>query len=184
MTQTYDTELKLFINGSWRTGEGRDEHAVVNPATGDTLAAVPMATAADLDEALAASERGFVTWRAMDVEARGAILHKVASLIRERTEAIATLLTLEQGKPLVEARGEVASSAGLFDYYAEEAKRAHGRVLIRPTGQRSIVIKQPVGPTATFTPWNFPVYLMTKKLAISHFASKGTSFFSKKLLKG
>lgn len=165
MTQTYDTELKLFINGSWRTGEGRDEHAVVNPATGDVLAAVPMATAADLDEALAASERGFVTWRAMDVEARGAILHKVASLIRERTEAIAVLLTLEQGKPLTEARGEVASSAGLFDYYAEEAKRAHGRVLIRPTGQRSIVIKQPVGPTATFTPWNFPVYLMTKKLA-------------------
>ena len=165
MTQTYDTELKLFINGSWRTGEGRDEHAVVNPATGDVLAAVPMATAGDLDEALAASERGFVTWRAMDVEARGAILRKVATLIRERTEAIAVLLTLEQGKPLVEARGEVASSAGLFDYYAEEAKRAHGRVLFRPTGQRSIVIKQPVGPTATFTPWNFPVYLMTKKLA-------------------
>ncbi len=165
MTQTYDTELKLFINGSWRTGEGRDEHAVLNPATGDTVAALPLATPADLDEALAASAKGFQEWRATDVEARGAILHKVASLIRERTEAIATLLTLEQGKPLVEARGEVASSAALFDYYAEEAKRAYGRVLVRPTGQRSIVIKQPVGPTATFTPWNFPVYLMTKKLA-------------------
>jgi succinate-semialdehyde dehydrogenase/glutarate-semialdehyde dehydrogenase len=165
MTQTYDTELKLFINGSWRTGEGRDEHAVLNPATGDTVAALPLATPADLDEALAASAKGFQEWRATDVEARGAILHKVASLIRERTEAIATLLTTEQGKPLVEARGEVASSAALFDYYAEEAKRAYGRVLVRPTGQRSIVIKQPVGPTATFTPWNFPVYLMTKKLA-------------------
>lgn len=165
MTQTYDTELKLFINGSWRTGEGRDEHAVVNPATGDAIAALPLATEADLDEALAASERGFATWRAMDPEARGAILHKVASLIRERAEAMATLLTLEQGKPLVESRGEVASSAALFDYYAEEGKRAHGRVLMRPTGQRSMVVKQPVGPTATFTPWNFPVYLMTKKLA-------------------
>ena len=165
MTQTYDTELKLFINGSWRTGEGRDKHAVVNPATGDAIAALPLATEADLDEALAASERGFVTWRAMDPEARGAILHKAANLIRERAEAMATLLTLEQGKPLVEARGEVVSSAALFDYYAEEGKRAHGRVLMRPTGQRSMVIKQPVGPTATFTPWNFPVYLMTKKLA-------------------
>ena len=91
MTQTYDTELKLFINGSWRTGEGRDEHAVVNPAPGDAIAAVPLATAADLDEALAASERGFVTWRAMDVEARGAILHKVASLIRERTGCTASV---------------------------------------------------------------------------------------------
>ncbi len=165
MTQTYDTELKLFINGSWRTGEGRDEHAVLNPATGDAVAALPLATAADLDEALDASAKGFAEWRATDVEARGAILRKAAQLIRERTEAIAVLLTTEQGKPLVEARGEVASSAALFDYYAEEAKRAYGRVLVRPTGQRSIVIKQPVGPTVTLTPWNFPVYLMAKKLA-------------------
>ncbi len=165
MTHSYDADLKLFINGSWRTGEGRDEHAVVNPATGAAIAALPLATPADLDEALAASAHGFATWSKTDVEARGAILHKVASLIRERTEHIATLLTTEQGKPLVEARGEVASSAALFDYYAEEAKRAYGRVLVRPTGQRSMVIKQPVGPTATFTPWNFPVYLMAKKLS-------------------
>ena len=165
MTQTYDAELKLFINGSWRTGEGRDAHAVLNPATGDAIAELPLASAADLDEALDASAKGFAAWRATDVETRGAILHKAAALIRERTEAIALLLTTEQGKPLAEARGEVASSAALFDYYAEEAKRAYGRVLVRPTGQRSMVIKQPVGPTATFTPWNFPVYLMAKKLA-------------------
>ena len=165
MTQTYDAELKLFINGSWRTGEGRDAHAVLNPATGKSIAELPLASAADLDEALDASAKGFAAWRQMDVEARGAILRKAASLIRERTEHIALLLTTEQGKPLVEARGEVASSAALFDYYAEEAKRAYGRVLVRPSGQRSIVIKQTVGPTATFTPWNFPVYLMAKKLA-------------------
>lgn len=165
MTQTYDAELKLFINGSWRTGEGRDAHAVLNPATGNAIAELPLASAADLDEALDASAKGFAAWRQMDVETRGAILHKAASLIRERTEHIALLLTTEQGKPLVEARGEVASSAALFDYYAEEAKRAYGRVLVRPSGQRSMVIKQPVGPTATFTPWNFPVYLMAKKLA-------------------
>lgn len=165
MTATYDADLKLFVNGSWRAGEGRDAHAVVNPATGGGLADLPLATAADLDEALEAANKGFREWRAVDVEARAAILHKAAALLRERTEAIALTLTMEQGKPLAEARGEVAGSAQLFDYYAEEAKRSYGRVLVRPTGQRSIVIKQPVGPVAAFSPWNFPLFLMAKKLA-------------------
>jgi succinate-semialdehyde dehydrogenase/glutarate-semialdehyde dehydrogenase len=165
MTTDYNTDLKLFINGSWRVGEGRDCASVMNPATGDAIAQVPLATAADLDAALDAAQTAFAQWRAVDVDARAAILHKAAGLIRDRTDLIAALLTREQGKPLVEARGEVASSAMMFDYFAEEAKRAHGRVLIRPTGQRSIVIKQPVGPVATFSPWNFPVYLMAKKVA-------------------
>lgn len=161
----YNQDLALFVGDSWRVGEGRDAHDVVNPATGATLAEVPMASTADLDEALAAAEQGFAVWRATGVEARGAILHKAAALMRERAEQIATLLTLEQGKPLVEARGEVTGAAGLFEWYAEEAKRAYGRVLVRPSGQRSIVIKQPVGVVAAFSPWNFPVYLMAKKLA-------------------
>ena len=165
MPTHYDADLRLFINGSWRIGEGRDASGVINPATGETIAELPLATAADLDEALASADKGFQTWRAMDVEARGAILRKAATLLRDRTEAIATLLTLEQGKPIAEARAEVSSSAALFDYCAEEAKRAYGRVLVRPTGQRSIVIKQPVGPVASFTPWNFPIYLMAKKLS-------------------
>ena len=165
MNPSYDSELKLFIGGSWRLGEGRDTHQVINPASGAGIADLPLATAADLEEALAASAKAFVLWRATDPEARGAVLHKTAALIRERTETIATLLTLEQGKPIGEARGEVISSAAMFDYFAEEAKRVSGRVLQRPTGQRSIVIKQPVGPVASFTPWNFPVYLMSKKLA-------------------
>lgn len=165
MTAQYDAELKLFVNGAWRAGEGRDAHPVHNPATGDAVAEVPLATEADLDEALAAAERGFALWRATDVEARGAVLHKAADLLRERSERIATLLTLEQGKPLVEARGEVAAAAQLFDYYAEEAKRAYGRVLVRPTGQRSMVLRQPVGPVASLTPWNFPIYLMAKKVS-------------------
>ena len=165
MTQTYDTDLKLFIDGSWRAGEGRDCQDVLNPATGQTIAGLPLATVADLQEALAASQKGFDAWRRVDVDARGAILRKAATLIRERAETIAVLLTTEQGKPIAEARGEVLSSAALFDYFAEEAKRAYGRVLVRPIGQRSIVIKQPVGPVASFTPWNFPVFLMSKKLA-------------------
>jgi succinate-semialdehyde dehydrogenase / glutarate-semialdehyde dehydrogenase len=165
MSIPYGADLKLFINGAWRSGEGRDVQPVLNPATGAPMADLPMATEADLQEALTASQTGFGVWRTMDVEARGAILHKVAALIRERTETIATILTLEQGKPLGEARGEVAGAASMFDFFAEEAKRAYGRVLVRPSGQRAIVIKQPVGPTAIFTPWNFPVYLLAKKLA-------------------
>jgi succinate-semialdehyde dehydrogenase / glutarate-semialdehyde dehydrogenase len=165
MTTAYDAELRLFIGGSWRLGEGRDSHGVVNPATGGTLAEQPLATEADLQEALAASQKGFDHWRRVDVNDRAAILHKAADLIRERAEHIATLLTLEQGKPIGEARGEVISSAAMFDYFGEEAKRSYGRVLVRPSGQRAMVIKQPVGPVASFTPWNFPVYLMAKKLA-------------------
>ena len=165
MTTTYTTDLALFIDGKWRKGEGRDHHAVINPATGETLAQLPMATAADLDEALAATAKGFAAWRKTDVNDRAGILHKVAGLIRERAETIAVLLTTEQGKPLAEARGEVLSCAAQFDYFAEEAKRSYGRVLVRPTGQRVLVLKQPVGPVAAFSPWNFPVNLMCKKMA-------------------
>ncbi|NOU02670.1 MAG: NAD-dependent succinate-semialdehyde dehydrogenase, partial [Novosphingobium sp.] len=165
MTHSYDADLSLFINGSWKLGEGRDLFPVVDPARGETIAEVPMATPADLDEALDAAAKGFALWRATPVEQRAAVLKKAAALLRERADAIAHLLTLEQGKPLAEARSEVAGSAQLFDWAAEEASRIYGRVLVRPTGQRSMVIKQPVGPVAAFSPWNFPVYLMAKKLA-------------------
>lgn len=165
MTQAYATDLALFINGSWRSGEGRDALAVLNPATGAQIADLPSATAADLEEALAAAETGFKEWRSVDADTRGAILRKAADLIRARADLIAALLTTEQGKPLAEARGEAVGAASMFDFYAEEAKRAYGRVLVRPTGQRAMVLKQPVGPVAVFTPWNFPVYLLAKKLA-------------------
>lgn len=165
MTQAYASDLALFINGSWRMGEGREALTVLNPATGAAIADLPVASAADLEEALAAAQQGFNAWRAVDVDTRGGILRKAADLIRERADTIATLLTTEQGKPLAEARGEVVGAASMFDFYAEEAKRAYGRVLVRPTGQRAMVIKQPVGPVAVFTPWNFPVYLLAKKLA-------------------
>ena len=165
MTTAYDADLALFIGGSWQIGEGRDLFPVVNPASGETLAEVPLATPADLDAALAAAEAGFALWKATPVEQRAAVLHKAAALIRERAETIATLLTLEQGKVIAEARAEVLSSAQMFDWCAEEASRIYGRVLVRPTGQRAMVTKQPVGPVAAFSPWNFPVYLMAKKLA-------------------
>ena len=165
MTDSYTADLRLFIDGAWASGEGHDRHTVVNPATGGDLGEVPMATAAELDAALAAADRGFALWRLTDVEMRAAVLHKAAALLRERTEHIATLLTREQGKIIAEARAEVAGAAQMFDWFAEEAKRAYGRVLVRPSGQRSLVLKQPVGPVAALSPWNFPVYLMAKKLA-------------------
>jgi len=162
---SYDAELKLFIDGNWRSGEGRDTHAVINPASGSGIADVPLASKADLEEALAAAERAWPLWRATDVEKRAAILHKAAGLLKDRAPQIGAILTQEQGKPLAEAVAEVIGSASMFSWYAEEIKRDYGRTLVRPTGQRSIVIRQPVGPTATFTPWNFPIYLLAKKVA-------------------
>lgn len=161
----YSQILQLQIDGEWTGGEGRERHTVVNPATGETLGELPLASAEDLDRALDAADRGFREWRQADVAVRGNILRGVAKLLRERAGTIAPLLTMEQGKPLAEAKGEVIGAAALFDYFAEEAKRAHGRVLVRPTGSRSIVIKQPVGPVAAFSPWNFPLFLMARKLA-------------------
>ncbi|QHL91619.1 aldehyde dehydrogenase family protein [Sphingomonas changnyeongensis] len=162
---TYEAEAKLFVDGAWQGVEGREARPVMNPATGAVLGEVPLATPADLDRALAASARGFVRWRDTDPGERARVLRAAAALMRNRADAIATTLTREQGKPIGEARGEVEASAQLLDFYAGEATRIEGRVLMRPTGARSIVIRQPVGPVASFTPWNFPVYLMIKKLA-------------------
>src|SRR5437763_7985484 len=159
----YETDLKLFIDGVWKSAD--TGHTVLNPADASPIAEVPYATAADLDEALAASERAWPGWRETDVEKRGAILHKTAQLLRDRAEAIGRTMTQEQGKPLKEAQLEVLGSAQLFDWYAEEAKRDYGRTLVRPAGQLSRVVRQPVGPVATFTPWNFPLYLLAKKVS-------------------
>jgi succinate-semialdehyde dehydrogenase / glutarate-semialdehyde dehydrogenase len=161
----YETDLKLFIDGVWKSGEGRDAHTVLNPVNASPIAEVPYATAADLEEALEASNRAWPEWHSTDVEKRGAILHKAAALMRERIDVIAATMTQEQGKILSEAKAEVLGSAGLFDWYAEEIKRDYGRTLVRPAGQLSRVIRQPVGPTATFTPWNFPIYLLAKKVS-------------------
>src|SRR6059058_1174981 len=108
---TYETSLQLFIDGVWKSGEGRDSHAVVNPVDAQPIAELPYATKADLDEALAASGRAWPEWRALDVEKRGAILHRAAQLLRERADLIARTMTQEQGKPLAESRSETIASA-------------------------------------------------------------------------
>ena len=161
----YAADLALFIDGAWAAGEGRDALPVLNPATAQAMAELPKASAADLDAALAAAERAFPLWRGTDVDARATILRKTAQLLRDRVEHIATLMTMEQGKPLAESKSEVIGSAQMFEWCAEDARRMYGRTLVRPSGQRSMVVQQPVGPVAIFTPWNFPLYLMAKKMA-------------------
>lgn len=157
-------KLSLHIDGEW-TGPGtrRLQH-VINPATAQTLGELPLADAADLDRALEAAERGYRRWRVATAEERGAVLAGAARLLRERVESIAHNATLEEGKPLAESRGETMAAAALFDFYAAEAKRVYGRVLVRPPGMRSVVMKEPVGPVAAFAPWNFPIHNPARKL--------------------
>jgi len=164
MTTGYDPELTLFIDGERLGTSGRSTHTVINPATGATLAELPLATPDDLDRALDTAARGFRIWRARPAEERSSVLAGAARLLRERVERIATSATLEEGKTLPEARAEVSMAANLFDFYAGETRRIYGRVLVRPAGMLSRVMKEPVGPVAAFCPWNFPIGNPARKL--------------------
>jgi succinate-semialdehyde dehydrogenase/glutarate-semialdehyde dehydrogenase len=158
-------ELKLFIGGEWVSGGGRKTQPVVSPATGETLGDLPHASAEDLDRALEAAQAAFPKWRALAPHERGRILRKAADLIRERAEHIARIATIEEGKTLAETRMEVGIAAGIFEWYAEEGRRAYGRVLPqRAPGVRMTVVKEPVGPVAAFAPWNFPLGNPARKI--------------------
>ena len=165
MTDGYTTPLQFHIDGEWVNGGDRATHRVVDPATGGALGELPLATTADLDRALTAAETGYRAWRATAVDKRAAVLTAAAALLRERGTMIATLATLEQGKPLAEARSELAYTAALVDWYAAEARRNYGRVLARAPGLRSFVLHEPIGPTAAFCPWNFPIMNAARKAA-------------------
>ena len=158
-------DLKLFIGGEWVARGTRATRPVINPATGATLGELPIATSADLERALDAAQRSFPMWRAKAPHERGRILRRAADLLRERTERIARLATQEEGKTLAETRWEVALSADIFEWYAEEGRRAYGRVLPqRASGVRMTVLKEPVGPVAAFAPWNFPIGNPARKI--------------------
>ena len=160
------TDLKLFIDGKWLNGEGRKGEDVINPATGKVLAHLPHASKADLDEALAAAQKAFQLWKNTSAYDRGKIMRKAADLLRERSEHVAKVQTQEQGKPYVESRGEVLTSADIIDWYAEEGRRAYGRIVPgRMKGVRQIVTQEPVGVVAAFTPWNFPTLTPVRKIA-------------------
>jgi succinate-semialdehyde dehydrogenase/glutarate-semialdehyde dehydrogenase len=164
MARGYATELTLFIDGERIGASGHATHTVVNPADGQILGELPLATPADLDRALDTAARGFRLWKSRSADERGNVLAGAARLLRERIDSIATIATLEEGKTFVEAKGEVIMAANLFDFYAGEVKRVYGRVLVRPTGTLSRVMKEPVGPVAAFCPWNFPIANPARKL--------------------
>jgi len=159
-------ELAMYIDGTWCQGSDGAGEEVINPATEEAIAHLPHASSADLDRALAAAAKGFEKWRATSAYDRGAIIYKAGELIRERADAIARTLTLEQGKVLAEARLEVLTAADIFQWYAEEGRRAYGRIIpSRIPGARQMVVKEPVGPVAAFTPWNFPAVTPARKIA-------------------
>ena len=164
MSDTYPDVL-LHVAGTWRPATGGRTIPVLNPATEETIGTVAHAAIADLDEALEASAKGFATWRAISAYDRSKLMRKAADLLRERAETIARLMIREQGKPLAEARMETLLAADITDWFAEEARRAYGRVVpARAPGIYQLVIKEPVGPVAAFTPWNFPINQVVRKL--------------------
>jgi succinate-semialdehyde dehydrogenase/glutarate-semialdehyde dehydrogenase len=156
----------LFIDGRWRQAADAATLAVVDPATEEEIGVIPVATPADLEEALGAAESGFRAWRSVSVNERAACLRRMAEGIRDRVDDIARMVTLEVGKPLAESRAEVLASADQFEWNGEEAKRIYGQTLDgREAGVRFSVRFEPVGVVAAFTPWNFPVLLPARKLA-------------------
>jgi len=162
------TDLALYIGGAWRNGDGRQGEDVVNPATEKPLARLPHAGASDLDEALEAAQKGFTVWRATSAYDRAKVLRKAAGLVRERAEPIARIMTQEQGKVLGEARVEVLVTADIIEWFAEEGRRAYGRIIPgRAKGTRQIVVQEPVGVVAAFTPWNFPTLTPARKIGAS-----------------
>ena len=158
---------QLFIDGAWRDAEGERTLAVVNPATGKEIGRVAHASKADLDAALKAAQKGFETWRDMTAAERSKIMRKAAALMRERADEIGRLVTQEQGKPVAEGKGEAMAAGDIIEWFAEEAFRIYGRIVPSRTGMhvRQMVLKDPVGPVAAFTPWNFPINQVVRKVA-------------------
>ncbi|MDP3549588.1 MAG: NAD-dependent succinate-semialdehyde dehydrogenase [Novosphingobium sp.] len=156
--------LYMIIDGERVSGAGRRTHAVINPATGETIGELPLAEAADLDRALEVAAEGFRIWRNSTPQQRATVLQGAARLMMERQEDLARVAVMEEGKTLPEARIEVMMNVGLFNFYAGEVFRLYGRTLVRPAGQRSTVSHEPVGPVAAFAPWNFPLGNPGRKL--------------------
>lgn len=162
----YSEKLELLIDGVWCAGSEGASEPLINPATEETLGVLPHASRADLDRALKAAERAFQVWSATSAMQRWAIMNKAADLIEHHKPEIARNLTLENGKPLVEALGEVQFAADATRWYAEEGKRAYGRVVPgRLPGLRQLVLKEPVGPVIGLAAWNFPASNVIRKVA-------------------
>ncbi|WP_277594263.1 NAD-dependent succinate-semialdehyde dehydrogenase [Pseudomonas chlororaphis] len=176
-TSLYPDTLLLIDNAWSQASDGRWQD-VVNPATGNKIGRVAHASLDDLDRALAAAKRGFEIWKATSAHERAALMRRAASLLRERIDDIAPLITLEQGKPLQEARAELEAAAPIIEWFADEGLRVYGRIVpSRSPNVQQLVLKEPVGPVAAFTPWNFPVNQIVRKLSAA--LTTGCSFLVK-----
>jgi succinate-semialdehyde dehydrogenase/glutarate-semialdehyde dehydrogenase len=159
------TDLALHIDGQWLNGDGRASEDVINPATEKPLGRLPHASAADLDRTLEAAKKGFEVWRKTSAYDRSKVLRKAAGLVRERADKIARIMTQEQGKVLGEAKVEVLVTADIIEWYAEEGRRSYGRIVQgRQKNVRQMVLQEPVGVVAAFTPWNFPTLTPARKI--------------------
>ncbi|WP_298364254.1 NAD-dependent succinate-semialdehyde dehydrogenase [Azospirillum sp.] len=169
MTVLTDRDLlreRCFLAGAWIEADSGERVAVTNPATGAVIAHVPRCAEAETERAIAAAQAAFPAWRARTAAQRSALLRRWFELIVENREDLAILMTLEQGKPLAEARGEIDYAASYVEWFAEEAKRLYGDVIPAPQADRRIVVvKEPVGVCAAITPWNFPAAMITRKVA-------------------
>lgn len=159
-------DTQLFIGGTWRAAQDGRTIPVLNPATEEEIGRVAHAGIPDLDAALDAAAQAFPGWAATGAFSRYKLMRRAAELLRERSDAIAAMMTAEQGKPLGQSKLEVLGGADTIDWFAEEARRTYGQVIpARQNGVTQITIKQPVGPVAAFTPWNFPINQVVRKLS-------------------
>jgi succinate-semialdehyde dehydrogenase/glutarate-semialdehyde dehydrogenase len=157
-------EVQLFIDNAWTKGAGGKTIPVLNPATGEEIGKVAHAEKADLDRALAAADKGFKAWKKVSPFDRYKVLRKAADIIRSRSDEIGKIMSMEQGKPFIEAKGETMLAGDIMDWFAEEARRTYGRIVPpRAEGVYQLVVKEPVGPVAAFTPWNFPINQAVRK---------------------
>lgn len=157
---------QMYIDGEWRDSATKQRLAVENPATEETIAEVALGTREDCRQAITAAAEAMKSWMRLTPYDRAKVLKRTADLLRERVEDLARTMTLEQGKPLAEAKGEILHSADTFEWFAEEGKRAYGQV-IPPSNpmKRHLTIKHPVGVVGAISPWNFPMTLMCRKVA-------------------
>lgn len=156
----------LFIDGQWLPADSGQTRSVDNPATRASIAQVPYAGAMETERAVAAAEKALPSWRAQTAEARAAVLRRWHALMLQHQEDLALLMSAEQGKPLAEARGEIAYAASYIEWFAEEARRVYGEIIPSPWGDKRILVtREPVGVCAAITPWNFPSAMITRKVA-------------------
>jgi succinate-semialdehyde dehydrogenase/glutarate-semialdehyde dehydrogenase len=158
----------LFIDGAWSPAASGKTLEVLSPATGEPVGKVAHADKADLDRALASADKAFHVWSKTSAHERYKIMRKAADILRTRIDQIAPIMTMEQGKPLAEAKGETGLAPDLIDWFAEEGRRTYGRTIpARADGVVQLVFKEPVGPVAAFTPWNFPINQAVRKISIA-----------------